>query len=72
MVAVVTNHTYQTFSYEEIDYSPLALAARVWPQIGQDVAGEYKQDLSNYMDFDTYKTYILKQANKRFGTEFAV
>ena len=67
-----TNHTYQTFSYEEIDYSPLALAARVWPQIGQDVAGEYKQDLSSYMDFDTYKTYILKQANKRFGTEFAV
>ncbi len=67
-----TNHTYQTFSYEEIDYSPLALAARVWPQIGQDVAGKYKQDLSKYMDFDTYKPYILKQANERFGTEFAV
>ena len=56
-----TNNTYMAFSYSEIDYSPLALAARYMPALGKAsdlVAAKYVQDLSKWPSLDTYEPKI--------------
>ena len=49
-----TNHTYMSFSYSPIDYSPLALAARYLPEMGTLTNEKYKQDLSGWPTLDEY------------------
>ena len=50
-----TNETHQTFSYDAIDYDPLALAARYWPQTGDSSKSSLAYDLSGYTSFADYK-----------------
>jgi len=50
-----TNETHQTFSYEAVDYDPLALAARYWPQTGDKSKSNLAYDLSGYTSFADYK-----------------
>ena len=44
-----TNHTYMSFSYSPIDYSPIALAARYLPEVGSKIKIDKKwPTLENY------------------------